>query len=83
MSMLLLLAAAAAPTPAVAQPSNFTPPAQNCPRATNYYAWQRDKKVDPRNLGELPPANAYRTVYRLVNGCEVPVVVRYNVGGRR
>ena len=80
MSLILFLSTMAAVTPAVAQPSTFKRPAAHCPRTTSYYAWSRDRALTPRKLGELPPANAYRTVLRLVNGCEVPVVVRYGVG---
>ena len=87
--MLLIAAAlnAAIPTPAVAAPDSpqvMQPKAgsQNCPRTTGYYAWQRGAKVAPRKLGELPDANLYYTVYRTVNGCESPVVVRYRVSDR-
>ena len=83
MTLLLLAAAAAAtPPPAVTHQSRFKPPAAHCPRSVQYYAWQRGQKMEPRKLTELPDANAYRAVYRLVNGCEVPVVVRYGVTGR-
>ena len=80
MTPLLMLSTIAAATPAVAQPSAFKPPAAHCPRTTNYHAWTRDRALTPRKLNELPAANAYRAVWRLVNGCEVPVVVRYGVG---
>ena len=80
MSLILFLSAMAGATPAVAQPSSFKPPAAHCPRTTTYHAWTRDRALTPRRLAELPPANAYRTVWRLVNGCGVPVVVRYGLG---
>ncbi len=79
--MLLLafaLSAAAHSTP----PTPFARKAPHCPQTTSVHAWSRDKKVAPRKLNELPPANAYSAVYRTVGGCEVPVVVRYGVGGR-
>jgi hypothetical protein len=82
MSLLLLASAIATPLPAVAQPSGFTPQASHCPRTTNQYAWRHGKALRPQNLNKLPPANAYRTVYRLVGGCESPIVVRYGVGNR-
>ena len=82
MSLLLLASVIAAPFPAVAQPSNFTPPASHCPRTTTHYAWRQGRSLKPQKLNELPPANAYRTVYRLVGGCESPIVVRYGVGNR-
>ena len=83
MTLLLLAAAAtAAPLPAVTHSSRFTPQGAHCPQAVQYYAWQRGRKMEPRKLAELPDANAYKAVYRRVNGCEVPVVVRYGVTGR-
>jgi hypothetical protein len=40
--------------------------------------------LTPRQLTELPPANFYVAVLRHdANGCEVPIVVRYNVGQSR
>ena len=72
------------PTPAVAAP-NATPPSRKsatCPRTTNYYAWKRGKPLTPQNLTELPPANSYYTVYRVIGGCEIPIVAKYGVGGR-
>ena len=64
-----------APSPSVAK-------SQTCPQTTAVHAWARDKKLTPRKLGELPPANAYKAVYRKIGDCEVPVIVRYGVGGR-
>ena len=83
MTLLLLAAAVAgASSPAVAHSTRFKPPAANCPQTVQYYAWQRDRKMVPHRLTELPDANVYKAVYRQVNGCEVPVVVRYGVTGR-
>ena len=53
----------------------------DCPRTTSYYAFDPSQPVKPRKLGELPPANAYAAVYRRVGNCEVPVIVKYGVGG--
>lgn len=79
-------AAPAAPASAAAAP--LAAPAAHCPRTTSHHAFDRGKldrgkSVKPRKLGELPPANQYAAVYRLVRGCEVPLVVRYNIGGGR
>ena len=30
-------------------------------------------------LNELPPASAYAAVLRQVNGCEAPVIIRYDI----
>lgn len=34
-----------------------------------------------KRLDELPPANLVLTVLRQENGCIVPVIVRYGIGG--
>lgn len=78
---MLLIAAAIMAAPATSVTAPLAQP-KTCPRTTSYYAWDRGKSVPPRKLGELPPANAYSTVYRRVDGCEVPVIVKYGVGGR-
>jgi hypothetical protein len=87
MRLLLLAAAAmiAAPSGAapVKSPQAKAPASAICQRTTSYQAVFRNNSVQPQKLTELPPANLYAAVYRLVNGCEVPLVVRYNVGGRR
>jgi hypothetical protein len=79
MLLLLLAAALSGATPQQASPLAT---ASTCPRTAGYYAWQRGKQVAPRKLTELPPANAYYTVYRRIDGCMVPVIVKYGVGGR-
>jgi hypothetical protein len=79
-SLLTLLLAGA--SPAVAQDEARIGGAPNCPRATSMHAYDRSKPLKPQKLGDLPPANAYSAVYRLVRGCEVPLVVKYGVGGR-
>lgn len=33
-----------------------------------------------QRLDRLPPAAAYLTVYRSVDGCPAPVIIRYNIG---
>ena len=54
--------------------------ADTCPQTTAVHAWTRDQKLTPKKLAELPPANAYKAVYRKIGGCEVPVIVKYGVG---
>jgi hypothetical protein len=75
MAAALISISASKATAPLAQP-------KSCPRTTRYYAWDRDKFITPRKLAQLPPANIYATVYRRVDGCEVPLVVKYGVGGR-
>jgi hypothetical protein len=80
-SLLALMLAGA--TPAVANNSaSAALAAPNCPRTTSMHAFDRSKPLKPQKLGELPAANAYKAVYRLIGGCEVPMVVKYGVGGR-
>jgi hypothetical protein len=42
----------------------------------------RGKRLGVQKLNELPAADLYKTVYRRIGGCEVPIIVRYGVGGR-
>jgi hypothetical protein len=82
--MLLLVAALmAAPTPAVAVTDAPAPDApRTCRHTTSYRAWMNGKPPPAHKLTELPPANAYYTVYRRIAGCEVPIIVKYGVGSR-
>ena len=48
----------------------------------HYYAYRDGKPLQPRKLTELPPANAYIAIVRNDGRCEIPVIVRYNMGGR-
>lgn len=55
---------------------------KTCPATSRYEAARRGGKLPPSLLNQLPAADAYNAVYRRVGGCEVPVIVRYNIGGR-
>lgn len=81
--MLLLALAALAAAPSAAQPQAKS---SICPRTTSYLAGTeslyRGKSLTPRRLTELPDGNLYFTVYRQIEGCEVPVVVKYGVSSR-
>jgi hypothetical protein len=77
MLMLLFAAALTAAAP-------LAPPQANCPRTTSHYAWRRDQKVEPRKLTELPSAEGYMAVYRLIGGCEAPLtMIEYRRGAKR
>ena len=85
--MFLILAAAAAasvPTPTrnmpVVNPNGAA--SSICPATSRYEAARRGGKLPPSLLNQLPTADAYSAVYRRIGGCEAPVIVRYNVGGR-
>ena len=92
MRFLLILAALAAPAataplsaPATSEPAAPVAPAlaqppAGCPPTPAQLAAEHRDQVQVRNLNELPPANAYAAVYREIEGCEAPVVIRYDVG---
>jgi hypothetical protein len=83
--MLLLAFAAltAAPQPPAAQTH---PTSSMCARTTSYLAdaesLYRGRPLTPRRLTELPDANLYFGVYRRIDGCEAPIIVKYGVSGR-
>src|SRR5437764_9613764 len=52
-----------------------------CPPTSRYEAARRGGKLPRSLLNELPAADLYLSVYRKIGGCEVPIIVRYNVGG--
>ena len=52
-----------------------------CPPTSRYEAARRGGKLPPSLLTELPGADMYNAVYRKVGECEVPMIVRYDVGG--
>jgi hypothetical protein len=53
---------------------------KSCPPTSRYQAARRGKTPDAQKLNELPAADLYSSVYRRVGGCEVPIIVRYNIG---
>jgi hypothetical protein len=82
---LLVPAATSAETPAAAvrtpltTPDPLAVPDTSCRKTASHHAelgsgWRGDP-VTPRKLGELPPAESYKAVYRTVNGCEEPMTV--------
>jgi hypothetical protein len=54
----------------------------NCPALSRYEASRRGKMPKAEKLGELPLADLYQAVYRRIDGCEVPIIVRYGIGVR-
>jgi hypothetical protein len=59
-----------------------------CAPTTAYVAEGRNgaytgEPLKPRKLTELPPGNMYAAVFHHdANGCEAPIVVKYDVGRR-
>jgi hypothetical protein len=81
---MLILAAAA--VIAAAPPEVPPRPASSCPRTTSHLAGDDilfgSKSLPLQKLTELPDANLYLTVFRRVDGCEAPIVVKYGVNRR-
>jgi hypothetical protein len=87
--MVLILSAFLAPASALPAPAADMPvlnPNANqpndCPAISRYEASRRGKTPKAEKLGELPMADLYKAVYRRIDGCEVPIIVRYGIGGR-
>jgi len=76
-------ASAASPTPARNTPiiNPNGPASAICPPTSRYEAARRGGKLPPSLLTQLPAADLYKAVYRRIGGCELPIIVRYNVGG--
>ena len=53
-----------------------------CPATSRYEASRRGKTPKAQKLTQLPDADVYRAVYRRIGRCEVPIIVKYGVGGR-
>ncbi|WP_395621969.1 hypothetical protein [Sphingomonas daechungensis] len=82
MSLLALLGIAAA-AHVVTPPSPLSPGPlgkDKCANATSHQAGDpaalKGDPAKPRKLTELPNAQSYAAVYRLVDGCAVPVLYR-------
>jgi hypothetical protein len=52
-----------------------------CPPTSRYEAARRGGRLAPQYLDELPGADLYKAVYRHIGRCNVPIIVRYNIGG--
>ena len=77
--MLLLAMAALAAAPL---PTGLKSDPSICPKTTSHVARGSERSLQPQRLTDLPDANVYSAVYRRVDGCEVPIVVKYRVSGR-
>jgi hypothetical protein len=76
---------AAGPTPVGTMPvlnPNARAP-DSCPPISRYEAMKRGKKLGPQKLDELPAADLYKSVYRKIGGCVVPIIVGYGFGMER
>lgn len=52
-----------------------------CVHTTPYYAYQDGPPLKPHKLTELPPAHAFSAVFRKIDGCEAPILIKYRLGG--
>ena len=76
----LLLARATVEVLPPTSPLNHPAPAgAQCAHAEVHPA-EAAGKARPQRLGELPPANHYRAVFRTLGGCIEPQIVRYGIG---
>src|SRR3954454_1201197 len=76
-------AAGVSPGPARQMPvvnPNAGAPA-SCPPISRYQAARRGGKLGPTLLNQLPAADMYNAVYRRIGDCQMPIIVRYDVGG--
>lgn len=75
--------ATAAGTPMVLKSPLPPPPAADCPPTAAQQVAQRldreGRKPQLHLLNDLPPAGAYAAVLRHVDGCEAPLIIRYDV----
>ena len=84
LSMLILAAAAAGPSPAeVAQALQSAQPSLHCEANGRVQTVDIKAKmpVGAQKLNELPNANAYKAVMRVdEHGCSKPLIVAYDIG---
>jgi hypothetical protein len=65
---------------AVVDPNSASP--SSCPATSWYEAARRGGKLKGQKLNELPAASAYKAVFRHIDKCLAPIVVKYGVGER-
>lgn len=53
-----------------------------CPPISPYHAMKDRQKLGARKLSELPQGVHYKTAYRRVDGCEVPIIANFRPGAR-
>lgn len=66
---------------AAAPPAGQTDTGKGCMNRGVDYATAQPDPGSFRRLDQLPPANEILTVIRSVDGCQKPVIVRYNIPG--
>jgi hypothetical protein len=76
--LILALAMITPPTMALADPAPQTPQRRCATAAPTLVA---QGKAELKRLGDLPPANHMLALWRQVDGCPTPVVLREGIGG--
>jgi hypothetical protein len=66
---------------AAAPPADKSDVGKDCMNHGVDYATGQPNPDGFRRLDQLPPANEILTVIHSVDGCQKPVIVRYNIGG--
>ena len=56
---------------------------EDCPPISRYHAQRREPRPDAQKLNELPMADHYKAAYRLIDGCEAPIVASFGAGRSR
>jgi hypothetical protein len=69
-------------TPQSMRALGIEPTTTDCPPMSRFDTSRKGGKLVPQKLNELPAGDAYRAVLRSDGRCQVPVIVKYNVGGR-
>ena len=87
LAVLLGGTATAAGAPMVVKSPLAPPPAADCPPTAADLVAQRIGNEGQRPqlhlLNDLPPASAYAAVLRQIDGCEAPLIIRYDVENSR
>ena len=78
--LVIFSVAGLASSSAAATPITPTPKPAECPATSRFEASQRGGAGLFSRLGDLPAADAYKAVYGHDGRCEVPIIVRYNIG---
>ena len=83
--LLFVLAAAAASAEPIGDMPVINPKAtqpSTCPATSRYEASRVGKTPKAQKLTELPDADVYRAIYRRIDKCEAPIIVKFGVTGR-
>ena len=75
------LTAAALAAPAVSAPSPLPSPndGPKCP----FERARSPDRAEFKRLGDLPPANQYLAVYRLIDGCRADIILARGIGAAK